>query len=74
MTWKRCDNWPNRLYSSVPRSSECIAQVVNNNSRPILVLMIGGRFCLIMPLMVPSGSCTWRDCACGIIGAHGLLW
>ena len=29
--------------------------------------------CLILPLMVPSGSCTWRDCACGIIGAHGLL-
>ena len=28
MTWKRYDNWPNRLYSSVPRSNECIAQVV----------------------------------------------
>ena len=28
MTWKRCDNWPNRWYSSVPRSNECIAQVV----------------------------------------------
>ena len=27
MTWKRYDNWPNRLYSSVPRSNECIAQV-----------------------------------------------
>ena len=47
--------------------------------RPILVLIIGGRFCLILPLliaplMVPSGSCTWRDYACGSIGAHGLLW
>ena len=41
--------------------------------RPISVLMMGGRFCLILPLMVPSSSCTWRDCACGIIRAHGLL-
>ena len=28
MTWKRCDNWPNRWYSSVPRNNECIAPVV----------------------------------------------
>ena len=39
--------------------------------RPISVLMMGGRLHLILPLMVPSGSCTWRGC---IIGPHGWLW
>ena len=41
--------------------------------RPILVVMKGVKFCLILPLMVPSGSCTWRDCACGIIGADDVV-
>ena len=28
--------------------------------RPCFVLMIGGRFCLNLPFIAPSGSCTCR--------------